>query len=70
MAVLLAVAAVTALAPATPYLLANTSSYNVLVSLTFIALPCYTVVVATQWWGLRWIARNTERAEQERRSFF
>jgi hypothetical protein len=44
----------------------------VLLSLTFIALACYTVVVATRWRGLRWTARNTERAERaerERRSF-
>ncbi|WP_017583783.1 hypothetical protein [Nocardiopsis valliformis] len=70
MAVFLAVVTVAALAPATSYLLSNTASHNVLLSLTFIALPCYTAVVATQWWGLRWIARNTERAERERRSFF
>ncbi|WP_301184253.1 hypothetical protein [Nocardiopsis exhalans] len=41
-----------------------------LLFLTFIALPCYTTVVATQWRGLRWIARNSERAEGEHRSFF
>lgn len=70
MAVLLAVAAVTALAPATSHLLAHTSSTDTLLVLTVFALPCYTLVVAVQWWGLRWMSRNIERAESTRRSFF
>lgn len=70
MAVLLAVAAVTALAPATSHLLAHTSAPDSLLVLTVFALPCYTAVVAIQWWGLRWLARNVERAESLRRSFF
>lgn len=70
MAALLAVVTAAALAPTAPQLLAHTAAHPVLLALTAIALPCYAAVAAVQWRGLRWIARNTERAERERRSFF